>query len=67
MESRVGQHYATRPGEFLCKFYAIAATNEHPVTRPVLEAIPNDDADCRQNEPRNKCWSGGALACQYLM
>ena len=36
--------------EFLCKFYAISLTNEHPVTRRVIDAIPDDKADYRPND-----------------
>ena len=36
--------------EFLCRFYAVSLTNEHPVTRRVIEAIPDDKADFRPND-----------------
>jgi uncharacterized damage-inducible protein DinB len=36
--------------EFLRKFYAVSLANEHPITRRVVEAIPDDKADYRPND-----------------
>ena len=36
--------------EFLRNFYAVSLKNEHPVTRRVIEAIPDDNADYRPND-----------------
>ena len=36
--------------EFLRNFYAVSFRNEHPITRRVIEAIPDDKADYRPDE-----------------
>jgi hypothetical protein len=36
--------------EFLRNFYAVSFRNEHPVTRRVIEAIPDDHADYRPDD-----------------
>jgi uncharacterized damage-inducible protein DinB len=36
--------------EFLRDFYAVSLTNEHRVTRRIIEAIPDDKADYRPND-----------------
>lgn len=36
--------------EFLRNFYAVSLRNEHPVTRRVIEAIPEDKVDYRPND-----------------